>query len=81
MNILVITDLVIVGYLAIGGSPEGASVVAILAVLLAAIVFIGIIIGGAEYHYKNIGQPNSWKLFSWTIFIQLFIMVLPYFLL
>lgn len=81
MNILVITDLVIAGYLGFGGSPEGASVVAILAVLIAAMVYIGIIIGGAEYHYKNIGQPNSWKLFSWTIFIQLFIMVLPYFLL
>jgi hypothetical protein len=81
LNIIVITDLVIAGFLAIGGSPEGASVVAIIAVILAAMVYIGIIIGGAEYHYKNIGQPGSWKLFSWTLILQLLIMVLPYFLL
>lgn len=78
LNILVVRDLTIAVYIFNGGSPAGASVVTILSVMIAAMVYIGIVIGGAEYHYKHIGQPGSWKLFSWTIFIQLFIMVLPY---
>jgi hypothetical protein len=78
LNIIVIRDLTIAAYISTGGSPEGASVVTILTVLIAAMVYIGVVIGGAEYHYKHIGQPSSWKLFSWTIVIQLLIMVLPY---
>jgi len=78
LNIIVVRDLTIAAYIFNGGSPEGASVVTIIAVLIAAMVCIGVVIGGAEYHYKNIGHPGSWKLFSWTIFIQLFIMILPY---
>jgi hypothetical protein len=81
LNLIVITDLVIAGLLALGVSIESISVVAILAVILAAMVYIGVVIGSAEYHFKNIGQPGSWKLFTWTIIIQLLIMVLPYFLL
>jgi len=81
MNILVITDLVTSGFLIIGGSPETGTFIAILTAFLAAMVFIGVVIGGAEYHYRHIGQPGSWKLFTWTLIIQLFIMILPYFLL
>ncbi len=78
LNIIAIRDLTIFAYINSGGSPEGASVVTILTIIIAAMVFIGITIGGAEYHYKNIGHPTSWKLFSWTLIIQLFILVLPY---
>lgn len=78
LNLIVIRDLSIAAYISSGGSPEGASVVTILTVLIGAMLYIGVVIGGAEFHYKNIGQPSSWKLFSWTIVIQLLIMVLPY---
>ena len=81
LNIIVIRDLTLAAYIFSGGSPEGASVFAILAVFLAAIVFIGVIIGGAEFHYRHLGHPSSWKLFVWTIVIQLLVLVLPYFIL
>jgi hypothetical protein len=81
LNIIVIRDLTIAAVIFTGGNPAGASIVAILSVILAAMVVIGVIIGGAEFHYKHLGQPSSWKLFVWTIAIQLLIMVLPYFLL
>ena len=80
LNIIVVRDLTIAAYIFCGGSPEGASIIAILTVILAAMVIIGVIIGGAEFHYKHLGQPSSWKLFVWTIAIQLLIMVLPYFI-
>jgi len=80
LNIIVIRDLTIATVLFGGGNAEGASVVAIITTILAAMVVIGVIIGGAEYHYKHIGQPSSWKMFVWTISIQLLIMILPYFI-
>jgi hypothetical protein len=78
LNIIAVRDLTIAAYIFNGGSSEGASVVTILTVIIAAMFWIGTTIGGAEYHYKNIGHPTSWKLFSWTLIIQLFILVLPY---
>jgi predicted anti-sigma-YlaC factor YlaD len=81
LNLLVIVDLAVTGYLIVGGDADGATVIGILAAIIAVMVYIGVVIGGAEYHYKNVGQPGSWKLFTWTLIIQLFIMVLPYFLL
>jgi len=81
LNIIVIRDLTLAAYIFSGGSPEGARVFAILAVFLAAIVLIGVIIGGAEFHFRHLGHPSSWKLFIWTIVIQLLVLVLPYFIL
>ncbi len=79
LNILVIRDLVLTACVSAGYKPAETGVAAILAVLVSAVIYIIVIIGGAEYHYKRIGHPSSWKLFSWTIVMQLFIMVLPYF--
>ena len=79
LNLLVIRDLVLAVCTAAGIGIAATGVAAILAVFVSAVIYIIVIIGGAEYHYKRIGHPSSWKLFSWTIVMQLFIMVLPYF--
>jgi hypothetical protein len=81
LNLLVIRDLVIAAVIRAGGSPESASVLTILAVFVSAIILIGVIIGSAEFHYRHVGHPSSWKLFIWTMAIQLLILVLPYLLL
>jgi len=81
LNILVIRDLAIMAVVAIDGKAAEAGSIAILAVLVAAMLYIGVVIGGAEYHFKNIGQPGSWKLFSMTLLGQLFILILPYLIL
>jgi hypothetical protein len=39
----------------------------------------GLIIGGAEYHYRNYGTPGSWKLLGRTIAVELSILILAYF--
>ncbi|HLF87349.1 MAG TPA: hypothetical protein VI451_00250 [Anaerolineales bacterium] len=81
LNIIVIRDLAILATVAFGGKAVEAGPVAILAVMVAAMFYIGVVIGGAEYHYRNVGQPNSWKLFSITLLVQLFILILPYLIL
>ena len=78
LNLIVIRDLAILAVIAVDGRNATAGPIAISAVLIGAMLYIGFVIGGAEYHFKNIGQPGSWKLFSITLLAQLFILILPY---
>ena len=80
LDLIVLRDLAIMAVIAVDGRDATAGPIAIMAVLLGAMLYIGFIIGGAEYHYKNIGLPGSWKLFSITLLGQLFILILPYLL-
>jgi hypothetical protein len=48
-------------------------------IFLLAVVFIAVVLGGGEYHYRHYGQSRSWKLLAWTIGIQLLILALPLF--
>jgi hypothetical protein len=32
---------------------------------------VGVIIGGAEYHYRHVGEPTSWKILSETLAVEL----------
>ena len=47
-------------------------------VFLMAVLWIVVAVGFGEYHYRHAGQPRSWRLFSWTIGIELFILVLAF---
>jgi len=49
-----------------------------VAVLILAVLYIAFAVGTGEYHYRRFGQRKSWKLFGWTIAIQLAILVLCY---
>ncbi len=42
-----------------------------------ALLWIAVVIGGGEYHFKRAGQHSSWKLFAWTLAAELFILMLP----
>jgi hypothetical protein len=44
--------------------------------IIAALLWIALAIGGAEYHYKKVGQPGSWTLIGWTVAIELLILIL-----
>jgi hypothetical protein len=78
LDILAILDLTIGTAVTLGWRVSSATPVAIIIVIISALFYIAFIFGLAEYHYRNIGQPNSWKLFSVTILGQLFILILPY---
>jgi hypothetical protein len=81
LNLLVIRDLAIMLVVALGGSAKYAAPFAIMAVIIGVFFYIGVIFGGAEYHYRHVGQPNSWKIFSITLLVQLIILILPYLIL
>jgi hypothetical protein len=62
-----------------GRAYGGGVALGIGAAMAMAVVCIGIIIGGGEYHLKNFGQPKSWRLFGWTIAAELSVLVLALF--
>lgn len=39
--------------------------------------WIGLVVGGGEYHYRNVGRRASWRLFAWTVLAQLLVLALP----
>jgi hypothetical protein len=50
-------------------------------VVILAIVWIVVFIGGAEYHYRHLGTPRSWRFFAWTIGAEAAIFALSWFIL
>jgi hypothetical protein len=78
LDLIVMRDLAIMAVIALDGRNATAGPIAIIAVLIGAMLYIGFVIGGAEYHFKHISQPGSWKLFIITLLGQLFILILPY---
>ena len=79
LNLLVIRDLSIWTFVSLGFTSRQAGAGTILVIGGATILYIAGVIGGAEYHYKHLGQPGSWKLFAWVIAIELLILVVPHF--
>lgn len=85
-DFLVIRGMVLRTYvriLPVSGGSEAADVITlihIILVIILAILWIGVVIGGAEYHYKRVGRPDSWKLFSRTLAIELSILFLAAFI-
>jgi hypothetical protein len=48
-------------------------------VLIAAIGWLALAVGTAEYHYRHYGERSSWRLFVWCIAAEVAILVLAYF--
>lgn len=38
-------------------------------------VWIAMVVGGGEFHYRNFGRRRSWQLFVWTILAELAVLV------
>ena len=49
-------------------------------VLPFAMIVIAVIIGGAEYHYRHIGEPASWQVFAQTLGAELAIFLMAVFI-
>jgi hypothetical protein len=55
----------------LGGGPRTAESSAIFILFILALVYLVFIIGTGEYHRKRVGQARSWKLFGWTLGVEL----------
>ena len=64
----------------LGGSVKGAALSSYGLVFFLALGFLVFIIASTEYHMKRVGKPESWRLFGWTIAVELSLLILYYLL-
>jgi hypothetical protein len=67
-------------YGALGGSLSAAENFAPILLFLLGVGFLIFIIATSEFHRKNVGTRQSWRLFTWTIAIEISIILLYYIL-
>ena len=85
--ILTILDIVLKIYAAFWGSygfygevyQMGIAIRQFL-VLPLGLLAVGVVIGGAEYHYHHVGEIASWKLFSETLGVEAALFLLSAFI-
>ena len=60
--------------------PDGYSLMNILVSFTLAFLFIAIVIGGFEYHYRKGGTEESWWMFTRTLAVELGILLIALFI-
>ena len=79
MSIIVAREIVL-NMMARFGFTRGHELANWLVLIPMGILFIGVVIGGAEYHFRRIGQAQSWHLFARTLAAELSILALGLFI-
>jgi hypothetical protein len=67
-------------YVSLGGSVARAEVFVPVLVFFLALVYLAFIIGTTEYHRKRVGRPESWRLFGWSLAVEVSLLILYYIL-
>jgi hypothetical protein len=67
-------------FVQLGGNIRVAERIVLLFVFFLGVVFLVFAIGTTEYHRKWAGQPKSWRVFAWSIAVELSILALYYLL-
>lgn len=65
---------------ALGGNLANIQASTPVVVFFLALLVLIYIIWSTEYHIKRVGTPESWRLFGWTIAVELSIILLNYLL-
>jgi hypothetical protein len=78
--IYLVKELFYLIYVSFGGSVAQAELFAPVLIFFLALGYLFFIIGTTEYHRKRVGRPESWRLFGWTLAVELSLLVLYYLL-
>lgn len=79
-SIYLIKEFFVLIYVQLGGGLEPAQRIAPALVFISALGFLVFIIASTEYHMKRAGTPESWRLFGWTLAVELSFLILYYIL-
>lgn len=60
----------------LGASLEDVQLAMPVLIFVLALALLIFIIWSTEYHLKRVGKPESWRLFGWTIAVELSIIIL-----
>ena len=64
----------------LGAHLEEANAASLGLVYVLGLAFLIFIIVFTEYHFKHMGQPQSWRLFGWTLAVEASLIALYYIL-
>ena len=67
-------------YVSLGGSVARAETFVPVLVFFLALLYLVFIISTTEYHRKRVGTRESWRLFGWTIAVEISLIILYYLL-
>lgn len=79
-SIYYLKELFYVIYVSLGGGIAQAELFVPGLVFVLALLYLIFIVGTTEYHIKRVGRPESWRLFGWTIAIEVGILIIYYLL-
>jgi len=79
-SIYIVRELYYLIRVRLGGSVEQAELAVPVLVFFMALGFLIFIVASTEYHAKRVGRPESWRLFGWTIAVELSLFILYYIL-
>jgi len=77
-GIYTLTQIIALISIRLGSSVEEAGMSSLGLVFFLALGFLVFIVVSTEYHLKRVGKPESWRLFGWTIAVELSLLILYY---
>jgi hypothetical protein len=60
----------------LGSSVQEATTFALILAYILGLAYMIFIIASTEYHTKHVGKPESWRLFGWTLAVEISIYIL-----
>jgi hypothetical protein len=79
-EIYLLRELFLRAYARLWQNPWPAAALGNWGVIVLAMGWIALVIGGGEFHYRNVGERPSWRLFGWTLVGELLVLSLALFL-
>lgn len=75
-----LTQLILLLQVALGGGIDSSRLSAMTWIFALALLFLIFLIISTEYHIKRFNSRESWRLFGWTIAVEVSIIVLTFIL-
>lgn len=79
-SIYTVKELYLLITMRLGGNMVTAEEYALGLIFVLALAFLIFIIASTEYHLKRVGKPESWRLFAWTLGVEIGLLILYYIL-
>lgn len=74
--IYVVKELFYLLFIRLGGLIQTAEQLVLMLIYLMALLYLVFIIGTTEYHRTKWGRYESWRLFGWTLSVELSLLLL-----
>jgi thiol:disulfide interchange protein len=74
-DIYAIRELSMLAMMSMGNTSKDAINASLGVVYVVAFLYLIFLIGSTEYHFKHFNTPKSWRLFGWTLGVEVVIYI------